>query len=229
MSHRHAVRVWWAGLDHAPDLMDDGERARHASLLREADRRRLAIGSALLRITAGAALGQDPRSVRLDRTCPTCGRPHGKPRIVDGGDLRASVSHSGDRVAVALTRGAAVGVDVEELTARLDHAVLAPTVLTGTEHAADAATFLAYWTCKEAVLKATGDGLQVPLTSLAIADPLSTPRLTWWHGRPDMPHAVRLYRLNPGPGHLAALAVLDPTPRPVEELDATALLAPAAS
>lgn len=219
-----AVQVWWAGLDHAPDLMDDAERARHATLLRDADRRRLAIGAALLRLAAGRVLGRDPRSIRIDRTCPTCAKPHGKPRVVDGGDLHASVSHSGERVAVALARGAPVGVDVEVLAPDLDHAALAPTVLSAGEHATGVAGFLAYWTCKEAVLKATGDGLRVPLTDLTIADPAGSPRLLSWPARPDLPATVALYRLDPGPGHLAALAVLDPVPRPVLQHDATPLL-----
>jgi 4'-phosphopantetheinyl transferase len=219
------VQVWWAGLDHAPDLMDEIERERHAALRREFDRRRFAIGSALLRITAGAELGRDPRSIELDRTCPTCGRPHGKPRIGDGGDLEASVSHSGQRVAVALARGAPLGVDVEELATGLDHAALARSVLAGTEHAADIETFLAYWTCKEAVLKATGDGLRVPLTRLTIADPMHGPRLVSWDGRPALANAVALYRLDPGLGYLAALAVLDPAPRAIHQLDAAPLLA----
>jgi 4'-phosphopantetheinyl transferase len=204
--------------------MDDAERARHAALLREVDRRRLAIGSALLRLAAGRELGRPPRSVRLDRTCPTCGKPHGKPRIIDGGDLEVSVSHSGQRVAVALARGAAVGVDVEERPAGFDYAALVPAVLGSAERATDADTFLAYWTCKEAVLKATGDGLRVPLTNLTIADPVDDPRLAAWPERPGLPATVTLYRLDPGPGHVAALAVLDPVRRPVHQLDATPLL-----
>jgi 4'-phosphopantetheinyl transferase len=221
---RDVVQVWWATLDHAPDLMDHVERARHAAFRREADRQRFAIGSALLRLTAGAALGREPRSIELDRTCPTCDRKHGKPRIVDGGELEASVSHSGQRVGVALSQGAAVGLDVEELTRRLNHVSLASTVLNADERAGDAETFLAYWTCKEAVLKSTGEGLRVPLTAVTIADPGHRPRLLSWRGRPDMADAITLYRLDPGPGHIAALAVLDPAPRTVQQLDATGLL-----
>ena len=219
------VQVWWAGLDHTPDLMDDTERARHATLRREADRRRLAVGSALLRVVAGAALGREPRSVELDRSCATCDKKHGKPRIVDGDDLQASVSHSGERVGVALARGAAVGLDVEEVARGRDYAALGRSVLNGSEHAGDPETFIAYWTCKEAVLKATGEGLRVPLTSVTIADPVDRPRLVSWTGRPHMPGTVALYRLDPGPGHLAALAILDPTPRTIQQSDATPLLA----
>jgi len=218
------VEVWWAGLDHAPDLMDDLERERYVRLRRAADQRRFAIGCALLRFTVGAALDREPRSVELDRTCPDCDRPHGKPKVVDGGDIEVSLSHAGERVCVALTRGAAVGVDVEEAASGANHASLALTVLTQTERATDAETFISYWTCKEAVLKATADGLRVPLTAITIADPMHRPRLAHWKGRPEMPGSTTLYRLDPGPGYLAALAVLDPQPRTVHQHDATPLL-----
>lgn len=216
--------MWWAGLDHTPDLMDDAERTRHAALRRDPDRRRFMVGSALLRLAAGRLLGRAATSVQVDRTCPDCAQPHGKPRIVDGDGLEVSVSHSGQRVAVALTFGAALGVDVEELNRTLDHVAMGRSVLAGTEAAADVTTFLAYWTCKEAVLKATGDGLRVPLTSLTIADPTNHPRLATWPARPHLVDTVTLHRLDPGPDHLAALAVLDPAPRPIHQHDATPLL-----
>lgn len=219
------VQVWWAGLDHAPDLMNDAERARHSRFHREADKRRFAVGCALLRLTVGAVLDREPQSVELDRSCTDCGRPHGKPRVVDGDGLEVSLSHAGERVGVALTRGAAVGIDVEETASGANHASLALTVLTDPEQAGDPATFIAYWTCKEAVLKATGDGLRVPLTAIVIADPVRRPRLAAWKGRPEMAGTTALYRLDPGPGYLAALAVLDPSPRTVHQHDATPLLA----
>jgi 4'-phosphopantetheinyl transferase len=204
--------------------MDDAERVRHAALRREPDRRRLMVGSALLRLAAGRLLDRPPASVRVDRTCPDCGQPHGKPHIVDGGGLEVSVSHSGDRVAVALTFGAEVGVDVEQVNPDLDHALLGPTVLHPTEHAPDLDTFLAYWTCKEAVLKATGDGLRLPLPSITIADPAHHPRLATWPARPHLVEKFTLYRLDPGPRHHAALAVIDPVPRTIHQHDATPLL-----
>jgi 4'-phosphopantetheinyl transferase len=218
------VHVWWAGLERAPDLMDDAERARHAALRRDVDRQRLQVGSALLRLAAGRLLDRDPRAVLVDRTCPDCGGAHGKPHIVDGDGLEVSVSHSGDRVAVALTFGAELGVDVEQINPDLDAAALGPTVLHASEHASDLDTFLAYWTCKEAVLKATGDGLRVSLRSITIADPTNAPRLASWPARPHLVDRFTLYRLDAGPRHHAALAVIDPAVRTIHQRDASPLL-----
>jgi len=65
---------------------------------------------------AGRATGDDPAAIVVDRTCHTCGEPHGRPRL-PGTRLEASISHSGDIVAVALAEAGPVGVDIEQLSA----------------------------------------------------------------------------------------------------------------
>jgi 4'-phosphopantetheinyl transferase len=222
------VQVWWAELHHAADisadLMDDVECGRYAALRQEVDRHRFKLGCALLRLIAGATLTRPARTVRVDRTCAVCGGPHGKPRVVDGDGLEVSVSHSGRWVVVAATRGAAIGVDVEQIPAKLDVSALAPTVLSPSERALDAETLLAHWTAKEAVLKATGDGLRAPLSAITIDDVLGQPRLGVRTQLAVQGREVQLYRLAPGPGYVASLAVLDSRPRTVVELDAAPLL-----
>jgi 4'-phosphopantetheinyl transferase len=217
------AEVWWARRQDASarlsGLFDRAERERWAAYRRDADRERFLVGCALAKTVIAARTGQQPAEVSFDRTCRRCGQPHGKP-AVRGGDLEFSVAHSGDLVAVAVA-AAPVGVDVEQLEGRPrelgggDPATLARVVLAAEEQAALAAVpasgraraFLLAWTRKEAVTKATGDGLRVPFSDVVVAADAGPLRLTAWP-YPQDPRAVSLHDLDTKPGYVAALAVL---------------------
>jgi 4'-phosphopantetheinyl transferase len=217
------AEVWWARRqDAAPRLaalLDPAERQRFAAYRREADRERFLVGCALAKAVVAARTGGRPAEVSLDRTCPQCGRPHGKPAVAAAG-LELSVTHSGDLVGVAVAT-APVGVDVEQLEGRsrppggrdaaaLVRMVLAPAeqaVLAAVDPAARARAFLVAWTRKEAVTKAQGDGLRVPFDAVVVAADPAGPRLTAWP-YPQDPGGVSLLDLDPAPGYVAALAVL---------------------
>jgi 4'-phosphopantetheinyl transferase len=115
----------------------------------------------------------------VTRACPDCDRPHGKPLVPDTG-LHVSVSHSGDLVAVAVTTAAPVGIDVE-LGSDLG------------------------WCRWESVVKATGDGMRVPL--FPVSDPVS------YRGAPL---AATVRDLELGPDHVGAVTVLARGPLDVE-------------
>ena len=159
----------------------------------------------------------------------------GKP-VLRGGDLELSVAHSGDLVAVAVAT-APVGVDVEQLDGRPrelgggDPDALGRVVLADEERAALAAVhpagraraFLVAWTRKEAVTKAQGDGLRVPFRDVVVAADPAVPRLVAWP-YPQDPRSVSLLDLDPGPGYVAALAVIGRC-RAAPARDGSALLA----
>ena len=233
------AEVWWARRqDAAPrltGLLDQTERERWAAYRRDADRERSLVGCALAKAVVAACTGQEPSRVRFDRACRQCGRPHGKPAVLGGGP-EFSITHSGDLVAVAVAT-APVGVDVEQLDGRLrepgdgDLAALARMVLAEDERAALAAVpadgqtraFLVAWTRKEAVTKAQGDGLRVPFGDVIVAADPAGPRLAAWP-YPQDPRSVSLFDLDPGPGYVAALAVLGRCDT-VRDQDGSALLA----
>ncbi|MEU5877694.1 4'-phosphopantetheinyl transferase superfamily protein [Spirillospora sp. NPDC047279] len=228
------VAVWWATLaDVRPAheaLLDSVERGRRERYLRDADRDRFTLGAAITRIAVGTALGISPEHVRIDRACDDCGKPHGRP-VIDGGP-HVSVSHSGDRVGVAISAHGPVGLDVEE-AGRANESI-AGHLLAPAEKADAAAAgmspdaLLAYWTRKEAALKATGDGLRVGLTRLSMSAPADPPRLVGWEGRPDLPGRMAMRRLEPGPGYGACLAMIDhPAAVDVTEAPAYFLRGPA--
>ena len=133
-----------------------------------------------------------------------------------------------------------VGVDVEQLDSRRQAAgnvsdpdALARMVLSGAERAALAAIrpsgrareFLVAWTRKEAVTKATGDGLSVAFSDVVVAADHGPPRVLSWP-YPRDPAEVSLRDLETEPGYVAALAVIGRC-EAVRAQDGSALLAAA--
>jgi 4'-phosphopantetheinyl transferase len=232
------VHVWWARRqDATPELerlLDEPERGRLAAYRRAEDRERFLAACALAKTALGGYLRRDPGSVRLDRTCARCGRPHGKPRLDDehAPPVELSVTHAGDLVAVAFATGARVGIDVEPLDRRLRPDELARVALAAEEDDELAAleegervrAFLVYWTRKEAATKAVGRGIEMPLRRIRVSAPHEPPRLLAWPHE-EAPDAVSLVDLEAPAGHVAALAVVGPCEE-VVGLDGTALLRP---
>jgi 4'-phosphopantetheinyl transferase len=208
--------VWWARLaDHRPgldDILSTSEVGRSDRLVRAADRTRQRLGAALLRCAVAELTGSAPADVVVDRTCHRCGRPHGRP-VLPGTHLHASVTHSGDLVGVALTRTAPIGLDVERI-APIDVHGLSRIVLDAGDKAPDLVGFYTYWTRKEAVAKATGDGLAAPLAKVRVSGSDEPPALHTYLGRPLQAHLVDL---RPDNSYRAAIAVLADRPVPVEE------------
>lgn len=198
------ARLWTfdAGPGVEPDLaaLDAGERRRHASFLRRADRIRYGVAHAALRRLLGELTGTAPAALRFGRrACPRCGGPHGRPVLErPAGGPEFSLSHGGGLVLVAVAPGR-VGVDVEpvkdtppepSLVERLHPAERA--VVRAAPEGLRSAAFTRLWTRKEAYLKGLGVGLGRALD----ADDVST-AVPGWH----------LVDLAPGNGHAGALAV----------------------
>ncbi|GAA0400534.1 4'-phosphopantetheinyl transferase superfamily protein [Microbispora corallina] len=213
-------RVWWADpwqqtVETLTSVLSEPELDRAARFHREQDRRRFLTGSWLLRTVAATQLGTSPEDVQIERRCPDCPKPHGKPYVRTGGvPLHVSVSHSGNRVVVGVTTAGPLGVDVEEVPAapvdELAECALSPSELELLDavpaydrHAA----FARVWVRKEAVLKATGHGLRIPPDEVLVSGPDEAPALLGWP-LDVPPESVRLRTLDPGPGYVGAVAVV---------------------
>ncbi len=142
--------------------------------------------------------------------------PHGKPRAKEAvGDC--NLSHCRPMVAVAVSDGPAVGVDVEALTPSLATGEVAERVFGPAEladlreqpdEASRLARFFARWTVKEAYLKATGIGLHdaLPSEEFVMADGraqrVGEPdrwSAWWWSPTPDVSLAVCVDGVQPKP------------------------------
>ncbi|HET7595182.1 MAG TPA: 4'-phosphopantetheinyl transferase superfamily protein, partial [Stellaceae bacterium] len=231
-------QVWWARMAAARSdllaLLDAGERARWLRFRRDEDRARYLVAHALKRLVLAVHLGAAATELSFTAACRHCGgTDHGKPRLrAAGGGIDFSLSHSGEYVVLAVTRDAAVGVDIERVNTRRDVAALIPAVLSVAEQTVVAAlpateralAVLRYWTRKEALLKATGDGLAVAPAAITVAPPDALPALIAWEAAPAFDGDAHLYDLAPGLGHVASLAVLGRRPA-VSERSADDLLA----
>jgi len=107
----------------------------------------------------------------------------GKPRLViESHTLYASLSHTRGAVAVAISRLADVGVDVEAVAPIDELKQVAEVVLTHREQRAVSVsdrpiqTFIQLWTRKEAIAKAFGLGLRAPFGRIDVLD-RTAPRL----------------------------------------------------
>jgi 4'-phosphopantetheinyl transferase len=217
-----ACEVWWArpiDPDSAPGLvalLDDAEHDRLPRFRIAADRARYLAAHALTRIVLAAAVGGAPAGLRFDRTC-RCGAQHGKPTLPGGPGF--SLTHAGDLVGVAVHAGP-VGLDVERARPLSDLAAMAEHVRSPGETVADDTAFFALWTRKEALLKATGDGLSTPMAAIT----LGPTGVAGWTGPGAPAGPVWLRDLHPAPGYRAAVAGLGPDPVSVRESDGDALL-----
>lgn len=201
------VRWTWTG--HAPgtlyDLANDEERGRAGSLRIPLDRERSMLGAGLLRATVSELSGTPAKQVLVVHRCRFCGGPHGRPEL-PGSGLHGSISHAGQRVCVAVTGAGPVGVDIEPL-APVHPGLLAE--MTGPAERTGAAgdrDVLVLWTRKEAVLKATGEGLSTALTAVVVT-PAARPAALLSHEA--LPHLkCRLVDLRLQPGYAGAVAIL---------------------
>ncbi len=121
-----------------------------------------------LRILVGNILGLAPKDVPITLS------PYGKPQTPA---LHFNVAHSRDTILIALSCGSRVGVDLEYLDRDTEISDIARTSFT--EHECRAIetggpahrrrAFFNCWTRKEAVIKADGRGLSVPLNSFEVS------------------------------------------------------------
>jgi len=109
-----------------------------------------------------------------EREAVICLGEHGKPYLRDYPNLHFNLSHSGSMVMAAFS-DVPVGCDVEKIgEARLPvaHRFFAPEELKRLEQAPPGEErnrlFFRFWTLKESVLKATGNGMTLPMDSFTI-------------------------------------------------------------
>ena len=141
---------------------------------------------------------------------------HGKPYALDAASPHFSISHSGGLILIAFAWAQEIGVDIERMTRERPVLSLAERFFSAAEAAALARlpaterlrAFSALWTCKEAVLKAIGRGLAFGLDRLEFTlDACGQPQcLSHIADEAGQSAEWQIQRLQPAPGHVAALA-----------------------
>jgi 4'-phosphopantetheinyl transferase len=163
-------------------ILEPEERARCARLLRPRQQHEHTLARLGLRHVLSRYAPVHPRDWRFTANA------YGRPAIAapaQHADLHFNLSHTAGLTAYAVTRGDAVGIDVEDLTRdpHTDLQTLADRWYAPPEAAAlarvpvaqHAQRFLEYWTLKEAYIKARGIGLSLALDSFAMELTLGVP------------------------------------------------------
>src|SRR5262245_8409839 len=168
---RDAVHVWSAELDLPPRLvmrhallLSPDEQARAARFRFREHRRRFVVAHGVLRCILAAYLADDPLQLRFRSD------PRSKPGLIEPAGsnwLSFNLSHSAGVALIAVAHQREVGVDVERMR-HIDQAdgiaehhfcVSERDTLRITPEERKSDLFFAYWTRKEALLKATGEGI----------------------------------------------------------------------
>jgi 4'-phosphopantetheinyl transferase len=213
------VHLWLLATDEPCDLaslrelLADDERAKADRFRFERDCRRSIVRRAKLRQIVAQYVGSTPGEMRFRYG------PRGKPTLdapFDQSGVEFNLSFSGEQALIAIGRRP-LGVDLEQCRIVDNAELVAKHFFSQDEilvqNAADDANqvFLRHWTRKEALIKATGSGLSVPLNSFDVswlpddADhevtlPDAEGNVATWYVRD----------LSPSPGFLAALAAVSP-------------------
>jgi 4'-phosphopantetheinyl transferase len=196
------------------NVLSNDERSRARRFRFQCDRDRFTVARGLLRAILSFYLGLEPVQVRF------CYGAHGKPRLappLDGSGLSFNVSHSSGLALYVVAIDRRVGIDLEWPSTGLAYQPVAERCFSLRERAMLAAlpaesrgrqAFYNCWTRKEALVKAMGAGLHVPLdqftVSLAPGEPAVLLEMCGDHGERS---GWALRELFPGSGFVGALAV----------------------
>jgi 4'-phosphopantetheinyl transferase len=212
------VHLWRVDLEaigdaesHWQEVLSSDELTRAASFHFFRDRQRFVAARACLRIILASYLRMDPGSLSFSyskREKPSLGAAFGNSNVT------FNVSHSGEIALIGITRGREIGIDVEkprsdsdlEAIARRFFSVHEQSQLAALPLEEKVAAFFRCWTRKEAYIKATGDGLSLPLDQFDVfIGPGESNALV--ATRPDKLEAGRwlLREVPAGPGYTAAL------------------------
>lgn len=212
----HEVHVWQfcsatqdSGLD-GQELLSQDERQRAARFHFSEDRERFIASRGILRTLLGTYLERESASLRFQYW------DKGKPWLPKAPDLHFNVAHSGEIIVWAFARDRRVGIDVEEIRTDFSTQEIAERFFSSSERRALGAlassqrhrAFFQCWTRKEAFLKATGDGLSLPLDQFDVTLAPSQPAQLL-QTRPDHKEAERwtMHNLDLHPNYAAALVV----------------------
>jgi 4'-phosphopantetheinyl transferase len=214
------IDIWFANVDRpTPDirkfesLLSPREASRAQRFRSMRDRNRYVVRHGVLRMLLAKYMDIEPR--RVDIRCDL----NGKPYLADWqneGALQFSDSHSDTYAAFAFCRYNHIGVDIEKIQEMPEMLDIVARHFTRREHGAMLCCpenrrlmlFYQFWTRKEALLKALGEGLLRPLDSVDVATDGkgSGPWPVTFTGHP-MGADFRVADLNGPAGFSAAVAV----------------------
>lgn len=213
------LHLWWVNLRELDSeahalrrILSPSEQARAEQFRFLRHRNNYVIRHGILRILLACYVGQRPSG--LEFTMGARGKPELRSASGEPG-IHFNLSHSRDVALLGFARACPIGVDVERLDPVPDCEQIARRFFSQAEAASLAALpgemrdhrFLELWTCREALLKATGEGL-VAGGATPEARP-SGPSASGFGGAERAPQVSaewRIHSFRPLPGYVAAVA-----------------------
>jgi 4'-phosphopantetheinyl transferase len=215
------IHLWLAFYDEITDeplhsayreLLNPAEKGQESRFYFALDRRRYLITRALARTVLSRYAPVHPKEWVFSANA------YGRPEIVNAevreAGLSFNISHTRGLIVLGVTRGRALGVDVENFCAREAPIDIADHYFAPREVEALAATppqrqqyrFFEYWTFKEAYIKARGMGLSLPLDKFSFHYPNDrTVELAIDPELADEPARWQLWQFRPRPEYLMAI------------------------
>ncbi len=214
------VQIWRVDLESMRaeearwlEILSPDEAKRADRFHFPADRQRFTAARAWLRKILGAYLDAPPKEISFSYSEKE--KPALTPPFSDSA-ITFNLSHSGEVALYAFTRARNIGVDVEIIRRDFDVEAIARRFFSQHEQSELAAfppaeridAFYRCWTRKEAYIKATGDGLSLPLDQFDVSL-ISGSSSALLSTRPDSAEAARwrLSEVPVGEGYAAAVCV----------------------
>ena len=219
LEHRE-VHLWCIPLEIGSEslrglgrLLCDEEQRRAERFRFEPDRRRYIAARAALRILLGRYVDHPAEQIVFSYS--TAGKPFLQ-RADGASGPHFNVSHSGEIALVAFCANAELGIDVERVRDIEDTESIVRRFFCAEEveqwvelpaHLRQKA-FYDCWTRKEAIVKALGGGLSVPLDAFQVSfSPTEAPRVRFRHQAHVTPWSI--YDVSPASDYSGALAIRD--------------------
>lgn len=206
----HEIHIWTSQLTSTPEelayyfnLLNPEEQARAKRFHFPIHQQRFTLARGFLRCLIGRYLGDQPETIEFAYS------PQEKPSLANKyrSAIQFNLSHSADQVVFAFTLDYKIGVDIEKIAPEFNLDV-AKRYYSEQEYRSllqappedHAKLFYLFWSRKEAIVKANGKGLHIPLTSFSVSPSLAEQTIsledqTW-----------SLFSLAINPGYASAVA-----------------------
>ena len=210
------IHIWQASLAVTPSALQHFARTLSPDEQTRADRfrfphdsHRFIASRGILRTLLGRYLQTPPEQLQF------CYSASGKPALAThlANGLTFNLSHSEDLMLCAIAYSCCVGIDLEHLRPVNNLEDLTQRFFSPKEHAAihtspndlRLRSFFQHWTCKEALLKATGEGL-MSLSAIEISIDRNIAQLVSWSNAAQPLNSWLLELFTPAPNYIAAIA-----------------------
>jgi 4'-phosphopantetheinyl transferase len=209
----HVVHIWRANLDHysKPSVLSPDETARAERFKFDVHRNRFIAARTILRRLLSQYLNHAPDSLQFEYTS------YGKPYLPHS-SIFFNLSHANEWALYAISLEEKTGVDIEHVKPDRDMENIAARFFSNTENQwlkkipedKKQEAFFRIWTCKEAFIKAIGEGLSFPLKDFDVAIVDHSARIVSINQNEKEAALWSCVALDPVENYTAALAIRSP-------------------